>query len=134
MWASGLDKPASEPYLDQMRASIEYYFNLAKEIAQSKDDKRSFLVGSVGLRNDGVMVGAPNAPTPEPVRTAHSEWRISRKLDRHSVIYIVRILRKNNQFAISRPCPDCQKILTSKQVKKVFYTNLGIGVWLLVSS
>ena len=106
----------------RMRSSIQYYFNLAKEIAQSKSDKRFFLVGSVGVRKDGVIVGAPNAPTPEPERKTHSEYRTCQKLDHHSTVYVARILRKNGDYAIARPCYDCANVLRSKRVKKVYYT------------
>jgi len=122
VWASGLDKPASEPYLDHMRSSVRYYFDLAEKIALSKDDKRSFKVGALCVRNDGVIVGAPNSPVAEPDRKAHAEYRTAKKIDFNGVFYIVRMLRRDNSLAIARPCPDCANVLRAKRVKKVYYS------------
>jgi len=53
---------------------------------------------------------------------AHGEHKIARKLDHGAIVYVVRVLRKDGTLAMSRPCPDCQAILRSKRVKKVYYS------------
>ena len=105
-----------------MRNNLRYYFDLATKIALSKEDQRSFRVGALCVRNDGVLVGAPNSPVLEPDRKAHAEYRTAKKIDFNGVFYIVRMLRRDNSLAIARPCNNCQNMLISKRVKKVFYS------------
>jgi tRNA(Arg) A34 adenosine deaminase TadA len=114
-----------------MRKSIQYFFDLAIKIAYSKNDGRSFRVGSIGIRKDGVIVGAPNAPCPTPERKAHAEYRVSSKLDYGATLYVARVLRQDGSAAIARPCPNCQRVLISKNVKKVYYTISPneYGIW-----
>jgi tRNA(Arg) A34 adenosine deaminase TadA len=114
-----------------MRKSTQYYFDLAIKIADGKDNRRAYKIASVAIRNDGVIVGAPNSPTPEPSRTAHAEWRVAQKIDMFATVFVARVLRKDGSLAMSRPCPDCQKILYTKRVKKVLYTidELHYGCW-----
>lgn len=114
-----------------MRNSLQYFFDLAAKVADAKDDGRSFKLGAVGYRKDGVIVASPNAPCPVPERQAHAEYRVAKKLDYSSVVYIVRILRANGSRALARPCPDCQRMLISKRVKKVYYTidEYSYGCW-----
>lgn len=99
---------------------VEYYMNLAAQIAV-KFDNRNFAIGSVGVRHDGVIVASRNSPVIGPCRSAHAEYRVSRKIDIGAIIYVVRILRTGGR-AIARPCDDCRKALISKGAKKVYYS------------
>lgn len=105
-----------------MRKDTKYYFDLATRVANGKRDNRSFKLGALGIRSDGVIVASPNAPCPIPERRAHAEYRIASKLTPNSVVYVVRILRFDGSLALSRPCNDCQKVLVSRGVSKVYYS------------
>ena len=98
------------------------FLDIATKIATKKDDKRAFIVGAVGVRSDGVIVMASNGPTPNPSRLVHAEYRISRKLDYGSIVYVVR-LRRDGSLAMAKPCADCEKALRSKHVKEVWYST-----------
>lgn len=91
-------------------------------LALSKNDERSFLLGAVGIRKDGVMVQAINGPSRMPCRLAHAEARLCRKLTPGSVVYVVRVRLADGEFGMARPCQSCQKILKSKGIRKVYYS------------
>lgn len=97
------------------------YLALAAQVSRLKNDERSFFIGAVGIRSDGIMVAAANGPARIQTRQAHSEARISRKLDKHATVYVARTL-KNGAWAISKPCEDCQRALKRAKVKRVYYT------------
>lgn len=101
---------------------VQRYFDIATKIAISKYDRRAFLFGAIGIRNDGAKVQAINSPTDFPNRKAHVEYKLCRKLDANSIIFIVRIRLLDGTFAMARPCHDCMKILKSKKINKAFYT------------
>jgi tRNA(Arg) A34 adenosine deaminase TadA len=113
-----------------MNRRIWNFFEMAGKLAVAKDDDRAFLLGAAAVRKDGVLVFASNSVSQEPNRRAHAEYRISGKLDQGSTIYVARIRLLNGEFAMARPCLDCQKVLKSKRVKRVYYTisNAEYGV------
>lgn len=98
------------------------YFEMAARMACFKQDRRAFLLGAVGRRYDGALISACNGPTDHPNRTAHAEYRASRKMDRGSILYVVRLLRSNKSLAIAKPCKSCQKALIARGVSKVYYS------------
>lgn len=104
-----------------MNNKIFNYLKLAGVIALSKDDNRHFSLGCLGARSDGKIVTALNSPSDRQMREIHAEFKLSRKLDVGSIVYISRVL-KNNSFAMAKPCFSCEKALRSKGVKKVYYT------------
>jgi len=115
-----------------MNKKILTFFEVAAKTATSKDDKRSFLLGAIGIRNDGAMVRSLNSPTENKNRKAHAECKLCRKLDYGAKeVYVARVRMDNFEFAMARPCSSCRKILKSKKVRKVFYTinNSQYGVW-----
>ena len=85
-------------------------------------DNRSFYLGAVGLRNDGVLVTAKNIASKNIVPTHHAEARVVRKLTPNSVVWVARVSRSNGGWTMSRPCENCQRIMRSAGVKKVVYT------------
>ena len=101
---------------------ITYYISLAAEIAKSKNDKRSFKLGAVAIRNDGTIVKACNGPTMYPVKKAHAEARLSRKIDKNSIVFVVRV-KADGTFGMSKPCKSCQVFMKAAGVKHVFYTS-----------
>ena len=105
-----------------MKKVIQSYLKIAGEIALKGQKRRSFYVGAVAVRNDGAIVYAFNGPTRYPVKEVHAEYRISKKLDVGSIVYIARI-KANGDFAMAKPCKTCAKALRSKGVKRAYYTT-----------
>ena len=66
------------------------HFEAAVKIASLKDDQRVHRLGAIGLRSDGVIVGAPNAPAPDKTPQAHAEARLCRKLDKGATVFVAR--------------------------------------------
>ena len=101
-------------------SKINKYFRLAKLIAlrgDSKDANRRYRIGAVGIRNDGVIVGASNICTRKPCTNAHAEYRTSKMLTIDSVIFVVRIGR-DGKLRLAKPCKKCQKYMRFRKVKK----------------
>lgn len=107
---------------EMLPRKITNYFELAAEMAQSKDDRRTFLLGAVAVRADGALVKAVNGPSTFPLREAHAEKRISSKLDPGSVVYVVRVRVGDKEFGMARPCWSCLRALHAKGVKRIYYT------------
>lgn len=105
-----------------MNKKIFNFFEIAGRTAASKKDRRAYLVGAIGIRHDGAMVRSLNAPTELRNRRAHAECKLCRKLDYYAEVYVARVKLLDGKFGMSRPCNSCRKILTTKKVRKVFYT------------
>ena len=104
---------------------------LAAEVARSKPkkfDNRSFCLGAVGLRNDGVIVTAKNIASSNVAPDHHAETRVIRKLTPDSIVWVARVLRSTGEWSISRPCSGCQLRMRLAGVKKVIYT-IGPNEW-----
>lgn len=103
------------------------------------DDPRNFYLGCVGIRNDGALVSAKNGAAfstaidnYQHMPNSHAEGRVLRKLGKGGVLYVTRIAKGSRDFAMSRPCPMCQRRIRGFGVKKVYYTinKDQYGVWL----
>lgn len=105
-----------------MRREIFDYFNIAAKLTIAKKDERSFLIGSIARRSDGALVSAINSASEYPNRLLHSEYKISKKCDVGSVIYVCRVRLLDGTFGTARPCQPCRKCLISRGVSKVYYT------------
>ena len=105
-----------------MNLKIFNFLEIAAKTATHRKDERSFLLGSIGIRSDGKLVKAFNSPSEFPDRTAHSEFRLSKKLDYGATVYVARVRLQDGQFGMSRPCFNCMKVLKSKKVKRIYYT------------
>ena len=109
-------------------------------IPNNKLDKRSFWLGAIGLRSDGVSVCSKNGASAFSTSVeayhftphSHAEGRVVRKLGKHGIVYVARVARKDKTLAMARPCSMCRILLRSYKVKKVFYTidNNHYGIWL----
>ena len=112
----------------------------AAKIAEphSKKDMRNFWLGCVGIRKDGALVFSQNGAVfsttisnyqflPE----CHAECRTLRKMDRGGILYVSRILRKDQSLAMAMPCGMCQVKIKSKDIRKVYYSinESQFGVW-----
>ena len=112
---------------------------LAGKIARSTivDDPRNFLLGCIGIRNDGVIVSAKNGAVfstqtnnYQLLPDSHAEGRVLRKLGHNGILYVSRI-GKLGGYAMAMPCPMCAVRIKSFNVRKVFYTinTAQYGVW-----
>lgn len=109
-------------------------------VPTSTTDLRSFWLGAIGIRRDGVVVSSRNgavsfSSSVQMINvnvTSHAETRLLRKLGKDGVIFVSRVLRKDRSLAMARPCPDCQLKIRAHRVKKVYYTinNNQYGLWL----
>lgn len=110
---------------------IPAMFHVAAKVALSRKDKRNYCVGAVGIRNDGTIVKSRNSSNPN-IRNpkVHAEYKLSKKLDKYSIVYVVRIRPGDMSFALAKPCPDCERILRSKKVTTIYYSisNQEYGV------
>ena len=101
----------------------KHFFMMAKEIAQAReDDGRQFFHGAVGLRKDGLIVCASNIRSPGFIPGCHAETRLSRKMDKGGVVYVVRVRRMDGSFANSRPCQDCLRAMSRMKIRRVYYS------------
>lgn len=104
-----------------MKKQTIKYLNLAAKKARTRDDNRHFYIGAVAIRADDVIVyaynGAPKFPTPKH----HCEARLAKKLDKGATVYIARTTF-DGEWANSKPCVNCERILRLAKVKKVYYT------------
>ena len=107
------------------------FFKIAEQVAQLRDDERTFLVGVCSVRDDGVIVSSSNSPvmigaTPDNIRksfpAAHAEIKCARKIDKYSTVFVVRIMKGNKQWALARPCHNCMGVLLAKSVVKIYYS------------
>lgn len=85
-------------------------------------DNRSFMLGAVGLRRDGVLVSARNIAATDVTPSAHAEARVVKKLTCNSVVWVARVGRARGDWALARPCEKCQNRMKTAGVKKVIYT------------
>ena len=109
-------------------------------LPSSDDDPRSFWLGCIGLREDGVLVAAKNGSVAftttvenyQLVPSSHAEGRVLRKLGKNGTIYVARVSKKDRTLAMARPCGMCQVRLKAFNVKRVYYTinSEQYGVWM----
>jgi len=116
-------------------------FEEAKRVAIANQDERDYFLGAVGVRTDcAKLITACNGPaviSPQfnkhSYPPAHAEYRLARKLNKGSVVYVCRVRQIDGTFAMARPCVDCQRVLALKGIEKVYYTinNYEYGVMYL---
>jgi len=105
-------------------ARIDKYFRVARQVAtkgDSKDAKRHYRLGAVGIRTDGTVVMSSNVPCRNPEKQAHAEARVVKKLDFGSEVFVVRI-DSQGQLRSARPCRSCQGLLRLRGIKQCYYS------------
>lgn len=97
--------------------------------SNSNDDKRNFLLGSVGIRDDGVSVSAKNGAVITSsyvdyriISDAHAEMRCLKKMGKGGIIYTTRLLKKDFSYALARPCGQCRIRLRMAGVERAIYS------------
>lgn len=98
------------------------YLYKAALVASKRKDQRSFWVGAIGRRSDGVHVCSYNGAAQNKCAEIHAEARLCLKLDVGATVWVAR-MSKNGEMANAKPCPNCERILRKKGVKKVIYTT-----------
>ena len=104
-------------------------------------DRRNFFIGAVGIRKDGRIVSSSNGYARLPMTSivgkksfppSHAEYRLCRKLDVGSVVWIYRVKKGSGAAGMAKPCADCRRVLVSSGVKKVYYSisHDEYGVWI----
>ena len=108
---------------------------IAAKIAAGSDDldvtyRKQYLIAALSERTDGAIVVSTNITVRVPAPTAHAESRVLRKSDAGCTLYVARVT-KDGAWAMSKPCSNCQKIIRSKRVYKVYYTIAEgeYGIW-----
>jgi tRNA(Arg) A34 adenosine deaminase TadA len=105
-------------------SKVDRYFRLAKTIAIKGDAyvvRRHYRLGAVGIRTDGAIVTADNVPVRQPHARSHAEARLTRKLNRGSEVFIVRVLR-SGLLSNAHPCAKCQKAMRLRGIRRVYYS------------
>jgi tRNA(Arg) A34 adenosine deaminase TadA len=87
-----------------------------------RSDNRSFFLGAVGMRSDGVIVSARNIAAKDVTPSAHAEARLCKKITCNSIVWVARVGRGTKSWALARPCFQCQRRMKTTGVKKVIYT------------
>jgi cytidine deaminase len=96
--------------------------SVAVKKSSSRDDMRSFFLGAIGLRNDGVFVSSKNVSAKDLVPHHHAEARLVRKMTPGSTVWVARVARNDGNWAMAKPCPGCETRLRSAGVERVVYT------------
>jgi deoxycytidylate deaminase len=110
-----------------MNRKIFNYLEIAAQAALGKETvSRNFIHGCVGIRSDGAIVKSLNSSSDVPNRKLHAEYRVAAKMDAGGEIYVSRVRLDTMGFGISKPCKSCIKVMTSRGVKRVYYT-IGPG-------
>jgi tRNA(Arg) A34 adenosine deaminase TadA len=104
-------------------ASDKKMLQMAAETAISRHhDPRTFLLGAVGVRNDGVIVSSRNIAATDCAPQHHAETRLARKLTPNSTVWVARVAKGTGGWAMARPCAGCERRLRVAGVTKVVYT------------
>jgi len=98
------------------------YFELARKLAINPGLSKHYLFGAIGIRSDGKVVMSSNIPNQGQDVNCHAEARLSKKLDKGSVVYVARVSKDGRHFRPAKPCVECQRKLKGKSVQKVYYT------------
>lgn len=106
----------------------------AASAAIRNKDTRTFLLGAIGLRADGVFVSSRNIPAPEATFECmhHAEARLARKLTPGSTVWVARVARKDGFWAMAKPCRGCERRLRIAGVSRIVYT-IGPNEWGVIS-
>lgn len=88
-----------------------------------KEDRRGYIIGAVGKRSDGAIIYARNLPAETLGASHHAEYRLAKKSDVDTVVYIARIRRDNGEWANARPCRSCRNTMKARGIKHVYYTT-----------
>jgi hypothetical protein len=52
----------------------------------------------------------------------HAEFRVCRKLDKNSTVFVVRIALIDGKYKNGKPCITCQNAMRTRGVTRVYYS------------
>lgn len=84
--------------------------------------KRKYMIGAVGIRNDGVLVKGHNSKAYNVTAEIHAEARLSKRLTPYSTVYVARV-RRDKSIALARPCRSCVLQMIARGVKRCYFTT-----------
>lgn len=96
---------------------------VAAAFTKAGSQRRQYWLGAIGIRKDGTIVMARNEASPGRDYHVHAETRLTKKLGLDSPMVLVVRTLKNGELAMAKPCAQCEAILKSYRVKKIFYTT-----------
>lgn len=85
-------------------------------------ERRGFLLGAVGLRNDGVIVSSRNVASSNKAPSHHAETRVVRKLTPGSTVWVARVSKQTGEWVLAKPCRGCENRMRAAGVERVIYT------------
>lgn len=94
----------------------------AARLGSKRKDERSFWVGALGLRADGTFVASYNGAARDKCPHIHAETRLCSKLDVGATVWVARAAR-NGDLAMAKPCPNCERVMRNKGVRRVVYST-----------
>lgn len=94
-----------------------------KRSTSGRPDGRSFFLGAVGIRKDGVLVKARNEAAEGVTPRVHAEHRLIQKLDFGSKeVFVARVTKGTKEWGMAKPCPRCQAALYGHGIKRAYFT------------
>lgn len=102
--------------------NVRKYLELAAQVSRLKDDDRTYFLGAVGLRRDGVLVAACNGNPKEPEPEHHAEARLLRKLGKGEIVFVARTLA-DGTWANAMPCVHCRLKLYRRGIERICFTT-----------
>lgn len=98
------------------------YINLGLKIARQNLDIYPHSVGAVIVKG-GRIIGFGNNRYQNGMHAETSAIMKNRRTDlRGAILYVSRALRAK-PCGISKPCPECQKVIKQYGISKVYYTT-----------
>jgi tRNA(Arg) A34 adenosine deaminase TadA len=95
---------------------------LAAQVSRLKDDHRTYFLGAVGLRKDGVIVASANGNPVAPEPKHHAEARVLRKMGKGGILFVVRTLA-DGTWGNARPCKDCMPLIKNHGISRVYFSS-----------
>lgn len=85
------------------------------------EHENHFRLGAAGIRHDGVLISSYNGFVRHLLWKCHAEARLMKKSTPGTIVAVARVLA-NGDWALARPCKNCQTCMKRKGVKRVYYT------------
>ncbi len=117
---------------DETLSRIKKFFNKAKEIAITNGADKKFKHAAILFKGNSIVKSASNSTKTHPLPTngntaitnkLHAEQKCLYKTMNTEGLDLL-VVRVNNQgdFAYSKPCSMCMKMITEKKLRRVYYS------------
>lgn len=108
---------------------VDRFIEMAKKVSRNGIHNR-YLVGAVLVKNGQPIAWGANSDKTHTLmhgKTLHAEISCligKRYKDLHdTTMFVARTSKKHNCVGMARPCPTCRSILTSFNIKDVYFTS-----------